>query len=258
MGISRAAFSLCSSLIAVMPPAPGHADAQSNPPSIMLRLPPNIGSETVHINYFMVGSFGGYGGYVTAEKGRVSYDIPASVNGKPAESVKVIAYLPGCEIAKLEVPMQGGSEARTIPCKPLGSLTLHGKILRFPTPVSSNMEIETNYLAPWDHQFRGIADGLVTSIPIVTASTDGEGRFNLELPDFFRQAELGKSSFQFLLRDSKSKNIIALLTPVNMDQHFDGLAIRSTYGPFVTFSLNTSVSTAPTTDSRLIDYKPNQ
>jgi hypothetical protein len=254
MGNGRSESAFACLLIAIMMPFGIECgDAQSTLRTIMLRVPSDIGSETVQINYFMIGPFGGYGGYVTAEKGRVSYDIPATLNGKPAESVKIIAYLPGCEIAKLEITMQSESEARTIPCKPLGSLPLHGRMLHFPASESSGIEIQANYLAPWDHQFFGIADGLVTSIRIGTAIPDEEGRFNFELPDLYRQAGLGTGSFQFLLRDSKSKNIIGILTPVNIDQYFDGLAIRSTYEPFVTFSLDTSVSTSWTKASRAID-----
>jgi hypothetical protein len=129
----RLIFAVCIALFAGMTPViVAQENAQRKSSGITLYVPPDIASETVQIKYFMLGPFGGYGGYVTAEKGRVSYDIPASVNGKPAGAVKIIAYLPGCEIAKLEITMQGASEARNLPCKALGRVPLHGRIL----PVS--------------------------------------------------------------------------------------------------------------------------
>src|SRR5579863_9597860 len=123
--------------------------SQQESPKITLYLPPDIGSETVQIHYFMNGPFGGYGGYVTTEKGRVSYDIPAAVDGKPAGAVKIIAYLSGCEIAKLEITMQGAPEARTLPCKALGRVPLHGKILPAHVAQIPGIEVEIRYEADW-------------------------------------------------------------------------------------------------------------
>lgn len=221
--------------------ARGNAQQQSS--GITLNLPSDVASENVQINYFMLGTFGGYGGHVTREKGRVSYDIPASVNGKSAEVVKIIAYMPRCEIAKLEIAMVGPSEIRTIPCKELGQVPLHGRILLVSTGQTPGLEVEIRYEADWDHEFFGIADGMTTSIQIATVIPDEDGRFEVELPDFFSQAGLGKGSLQFLLRNKSSGNIMAILKPVNMSQYFGGLAIRSSYEPFALFSADMSLST---------------
>lgn len=43
---------------------------------------------------------------------------------------------------------------------------------------------------------------------------------DVELPDIFRQAALGKGSFQFLLRNKSNGNIMAMLEPVNVAQYF--------------------------------------
>jgi hypothetical protein len=236
-------------LFAGMPPIlPAQKDAQRQSPSITLYLPLDIASETVQINYFRIGPFGGYGGYVTTEKGRVSYEIPALVDGKLAETVKIIAYLPGCEIAKLEITKQGATEARNLPCKALGRVPLHGRIL--PTSVAQipGIEVEINYEADWDHAFFGIGDGMVTAIRVATVIPDEHGQFEVELPDFFKQINLGKGSFQFLLRNAATRNIIAVLQPGNTPRFF-GLDIRSSYPPFVLFSADTSISTPPTSDS---------
>lgn len=248
----RAALTPCSSLFAVIASvAVAQGDAQNQSPIITLYLPPDVASETVQISYFMLGSFGGYGGPVSTEKGRVLYDIPTSVDGKPAEVVKIIAYLPGCEIAKLEIAMQGASEARTLACRPLGRVPLHERISPLSNAQTAKIEVEATYLAEWDHEFFGVTDGPVTNIHIATTTPDEEGHFEVELPDFFSQAELGVGSFQFLLRDSTSGNIIATLKPVNMAKYFNGLAVRSSYEPFVEFSADASVS-KPQTDPGLI------
>lgn len=42
-------------------------------------------------------------------------------------------------------------------------------------------------IADWDHEFHGIADGSVTTIHIATVIPDEDGRFEIELPNFFKQ-----------------------------------------------------------------------
>ena len=227
-------------------------------PGITLSLPTDIASETVQINYFMTGPFGGYGSYVTSQKGRVSYDIPASVDGKPAGEVKIIAYLPGCEIAKLEITMQGVSEARTLSCKALRTVPLHGRILPVPVAQTAGMEVEIRYEADWDHEFFGIKDGMVTTIHIASVSPDEDGRFEVELPDFFKQADLGQGSFQFMLRNKDSGNIVATLKPEKVPPFFGGLPISSSYAPLVQFSADRSISTPSPTDSGVFDKKRNE
>ena len=249
-------FAVCVGLFAGMSPS---LLAQENvllqSPGITLNLPPGIASESVQINYFMLGPFGGYGGYVTRERGRVPYDVPASVDGKPAGAVKIIAYMPGCEIVKLEITMQGTLEARSLPCRPLVRVPLHGRIFPASAAQISGVEIEISYEAAWDHGFFGIADGMVTSIQVATVIPDEDGRFEVELPDFFSQADLGKGWFQFLLRSRSSHNIIAVLNPGNTPPNFGELAIRPSYEPFVLFSADTSISMPPSTDSGVAEHK---
>jgi hypothetical protein len=254
----RLIFAVCIALIVGTTTAMlAQEKSQKESPKITLYLPLDIASENVQINFFMIGPFGGYGGYATTEKARASYDIPASVDGKPAGDVKIIAYLPGCEIAKLEITMQGASEARTLPCKALGRVTLHGRILPAYVAQIPGIEVEIRYEADWDHEFFGIADGMVTTIHLAMVIPDEVGQFETELPDFFNQADLGKSSFQFMLRNKANGNIIAMLKPENMPRFINGLAIRSSYAPFVLFSADTSISTPPSTDSGVVEDKRN-
>lgn len=230
-------------------------NAQRQSAVVTLFLPPNIASENVQINYFMIGPFGGYGNYVDAKRSRGSYDIPASVEGKPAEAVKIIAYLSGCEIVKLEITMQSQVESRTLACKTLGTVPLPGRILRIPAIQAPGLEVEVSYEADWDHEFFGIADGPVTTVHVATVTPDEAGQFQVELPDFFKQADLGKCSFRFLLREKASGNIVAMLKPENMPQFFGTLAIGRSYAPFVLFSADTSVSTQRSTDSGAVINK---
>jgi hypothetical protein len=226
-------------LVAAVPVAAGQDSASRQPPRISLTLPYDIPSETVQINYFMIGPFGGYGDFVRTEKGRSTYDIVASVDGKPAVSVKVIAYLPGCEIATLEIPMQGTTLSRPLSCKLLGRILLRGQI----SPMSITQEhqpaeVVVDYLAMWDHQFFGIMDGPVTSIHVATVVPDEEGQFEVAVPDFSTQTNLGEGEFQFILRQTTTGNIIAFLKPTGENRDYLGLKVRPSYPPVTQFLAN--------------------
>lgn len=211
--------------------------SSSELPHVTLTVPPGIPAETAKINYFMAGPFGGFGGFVTAEKGRQVYDIPASMNGRPADVVKVIAYMPGCEIATLKIAVRGSSQERVIPCVPLGWNLLRGRV--DPTPIAGwrPVEVVVNYLAMWSPNFLGYADGPVTQIRIASAVVDETGHFEVELPDFYKQADLGKAELHFTLqRLSGGGAFMAVLKPAdeNADVRY-GLTIRPSREPVLQF-----------------------
>ena len=51
-------------------------------------------------------------------------------------------------------------------------------------------------------------DGPVTAIGIATVVPDEKGQFEIAVPDFSKQTNLGEGEFQFILRKTKSGNII--------------------------------------------------
>jgi hypothetical protein len=186
--------------------------AAQDRPHVSLALPSGIASETVQIDYFLTGPFGGYGGFVSPEKERAMYDIDPFVEGRAAKNIKIIAYVPGCEIATMDFTFSGASVERRLDCRPLGSVLFRGQVL----PASAkgqNGEIELCYLAMWAHRFFGILDGPVTTFRLGTVRPGPDGAFEIMLPDFDKQSSLGDGAIEFILRDIKTGNIIALLRP---------------------------------------------
>lgn len=204
-------------------------------PTIHLDLSPDIPSNSIHINYFLTGPFGGYGGFVTPVNGRYSYDIVAAVDGKPAERVKFISYAPGCQIETFEIEVQSQTISQQLLCIPLAQKIVHGQIA--PPPITQHpIEVEVTYLAMWDHRFFGIADGMVTAIPITTAIPGQNGNFEVTLPDFGAQANLGEAEFRLTLREIKTGNIIAFLSPADDAHRRQGLKVQASYPPLIQFS----------------------
>jgi len=188
------------------------AVAAQDRPRVSLALPPETASETVQINYYLIGPFGGYGDFVRPKKQRASYDIEPFVKDRAAENVKIIAYLPGCEITTFDFVFSGTTIERHIDCSPLGSVQLRGQVSASMTQDEDG-EIEANYLAMWAHRFFGISDGFVTTIRLGAVRVDQYGYFEITIPDLYKQSILRDGEIQFILRDPKTKNIIAFLRP---------------------------------------------
>jgi hypothetical protein len=199
-------------------------------PKVSLAIPSGIASETVQIHYFLAGPFGGYGGFVRAEKKKASYHIEPFVDGRPAENIKIIAYLPGCEIASLDLTFSGLPIERWLDCYPLGSVPFSGQFLSATTTRAQSREIEVNYLAMWSHAFFGIADGPVTTIRLGTVRPDRDGKFEIALPNFYKQSSLRDGAIQFILREAKTGNIISFLKPAETAPNSpDWLNVEASY-----------------------------
>jgi hypothetical protein len=91
--------------MAGLPPQSGQTPKTAFLPSVSISLPPDILSETVQISYFLVGPFGGYGGYAAQRTGVHSYEIPTMVDGKAATEIRIIVYAPGCEIHQFVISL---------------------------------------------------------------------------------------------------------------------------------------------------------
>ena len=202
-------------------------------PRISLVLPSGTASETVQIQYFLTGAFGGYGDFVRPQKQWTSYDIDPFVKGQPAENLKIIAYLPGCEIATFDIAFSGRDVERLIDCPPLGSVSLRGQVLLASMAEDQIREIEFNYLAMWAHEFFGIYDGPLTTIRLGSVRLDPDGRFEITLPDLYQQSILRDGQIQFILRDRETKNIIGFLRPAEATPKSPpSLKVQASY-PFV-------------------------
>jgi hypothetical protein len=177
-----------------------------NGPLISLYLSQGFPSEKVQLRYFLEGPFGGYGSFVQAEAGRQTIDFVAAVDGKAADRIKVIALLPGCELIKLDFPLNGTAMWRRLDCKPLATITLHGRIPA--AYIGRESKINVSYQADWAFKFFAIADGMAVVFPLSTVVPDSNGEFSVEVPDFHQQ-NLGKSSFLIWLGCSDCENLVA-------------------------------------------------
>jgi hypothetical protein len=78
-------------LAVMMLPGP-HSRAQlfSSDDPIRLVLPPSINSRSCQLQYFLVGSFGGYGGFARPKPNASEFEIETLHEGTAAESLKAL------------------------------------------------------------------------------------------------------------------------------------------------------------------------
>jgi hypothetical protein len=200
-------------------------------PTIAISLPEGIPSETVQIHYFMIGSFGGYGGFIEPRPNQTDYKIDASIQGKPANSIKILVFAPGCKIQTfdLELTEVPNPDERFV-CELLPNIRIDGEI---PSVLMRHEDAELNvrYMAFWASSFFGIADGPVTEFQVATTTPGSDGNFRVDIPDFSADNKdssyPGGASLRFTLRDSKTLNPIALnLSPEQTEYQSETQELR--------------------------------
>jgi hypothetical protein len=220
----------CSALTAIAQPGTSREG-----PLISLYLPRAFPSEKVDLMYSLKGPFGGYGNYVRPEPDHQTIDFVAAVDGKPASQIKIIAFLPGCEIVTLDFALEGTAMWRQLECKPLKSITLRGQILPASFAQGKRAKVEVNYHAYWAHAFFGVADGFVPTIVLTSVEPGEDGTFSVEVPDFQSQANLGQGAYAFLLHEAATGNILAFLKPDNAPSIAIDMTVTESYPSVIKF-----------------------
>jgi hypothetical protein len=239
-------FAILLGMAAWLPPEAPNLSKAEGFPSVSVLLPANIPSETVQISYFLIGPFGGYGGYTEQRASLHSYEISVLVEGKTASEIRMIVYASGCEIKTFVLPLTEDSRVKQeFECQRAATVHLAGQIV--PTELArENAELVVNYMAYWAHGFYGITDGFVTRFHLATVSPDANGMFQVDLPYFGVDAEASSSeqraSFWLMLRDSKTWNPIASNLEPDMPElrrKDHGFQIRSRYPNGLRFTAGT-------------------
>jgi hypothetical protein len=181
-------------------------------PFVSIVLPQDVPSDTVQISYYLVGPFGGHGGYAAQQFGVNSYQIPTVVDGKTATEIRAIAYAPGCEFQEFVIPLTEQSPvSREFVCQRVETVKLSGQIVPNELARYGNAELVITYMVRWAHDFFGIVDSPVTQFELVKISPHPDGRFDAGLPMISREGTHSEpqASVCLMLRDSRTLNHIA-------------------------------------------------
>src|SRR6266404_1573182 len=152
--------------------------------AIPIELEPEIRTESVHVKYFLSGSFGGYGGFIDgANPSAAALSVPIYQDGQRAKSLKAIVYSKGCEIETIDLnPIPRDPAPYRFKCRKLGTVLMRGLVTGHAHP--EKLTVQFRYMAYWDHPFFGIWDGPVSTFTSAEATPDQDGRFEVYVPDF--------------------------------------------------------------------------
>jgi hypothetical protein len=236
--------SLIRALLSLLLTGCATGQAASQLPRLSILLPTNTPSDKFEVRYYLYGSFGANGGYISPTPDtRGVAKIPLSVDGKMANEIKLFAWAPGCQFATYDLSVHESDLQELYTCNPLSTVTLHGQIGDKGLLQKGPSEIRVDYLAGWACEFFGLSDCAVPQISLGTVTADADGRFEIELPDFAQDPassdSKSPSEFQFVLRKVKTWNLIAFLDPESKVPHSGGGGLRpaSSYSEPVVFSV---------------------
>jgi hypothetical protein len=207
-------------------------------PNVVIVLPAGMASDKVDLQGYLYGSFAAFGVHVRAARNIGSVEIQAAANGKVADRLKLFAWAPGCETATYDITIQVSEMREFYYCHPLSIVKLVGQVATT-VPRKKPAEVQVNYAADWACHFFGSVDRMTAQIPLGTAKLDIDGRFEIYLPDFSTDptsSHLGGASLHFVLIESETLNLIALLEPESPSlRAFGGLKPASSYPAPVAF-----------------------
>lgn len=200
----------------------------------------------VQLRYFIVGKFGGYGEFAFDTSDEHTILLHTEVKGVPAASLKAFLYVPGCQIATIDVPeLAKSSRELSFECHPLPTIAFTGKIESGQPVTDPQPVVDVRYMAIWGLTFFGTPDSIVPAIHIATVPLEPTSVFHVTLPDFSKDAVTSSyeadplnARLNFMLRNAKTWNILGLLVPQGSRSQFADLPIRSKYPPEVVFTLH--------------------
>jgi len=192
--------------------------AQSSSKPYVIRLPRDSEPASLWIEYYLTGPFGGYGGYISTAPNVWDYEIPTSIEGQPAETMRVIVngrkyYAQTFSFAGVE--QQGRVIDLKIEQRPTVRFT--GKIVPRLSFGDKRLQISVGYLEHWKCEYFGQMDCLLSPNPIASVAIGKDGKFSVVLPDIIKDPVVvrfhDRGAFQFLIRDESTGNILYRLRP---------------------------------------------
>jgi hypothetical protein len=184
----------------------------------LLSLSPDCDPTSLSIDFFLTGSFGGYGSFIRTDRKGCEFQIPTSEDGKMAKTLKLIVKGPKYKTLIFDFPsldVNGGRiEAKL---EPHTQIEFKGKISST-EPITDNwMQLTVFYVANWKCDFYQLMDCFLGPDRIATADIDAEGGFRVLLPDFASDTALAgfpdKGRFNFFISDRKGGNRVYDLRP---------------------------------------------
>jgi hypothetical protein len=113
--------------------------------------------------------------------------------------------------------------------------------VELPEPLRTRpYEVEITYMAYWDHDFFGIAEGMVSSFHLARVTPDEGGAFHVLLPNFTKDAVTESfhrnAGLRFIAQERDTRNMVSFLVPAKEEgKNLRDLPIKPKYPNEVIF-----------------------
>jgi len=176
------------------------------------------------------------GGAIHGPANVSSFAISIVADGHPSDRMRALLYAPGCEIQTLDLKLVGPDVPRySFVCQPVRDWEINGALARLDRLWRHKVKFEVRYFAEWMGSFLGLADTLVTSIPVGDEpGPSADGSVHLLLPDF-SQSDGRSGEFRIVAKDEISEAVVArLIPPKSMRTRMGGLRVENDHpGEFI-------------------------
>jgi len=230
------------SLALLMFSAPmSRAQRRSADGPVIVTLPQGFDTRSCQFKYFLVGSFGGYGGFVQPKLQVSEYEIETVHEGIAVEKLNAFLYCSGyqTEMIAFDSLRDVAPWKAQVQPRPLGTVRLSAVVRGLVAQNGPLLNVDVSYVPSWSCEFFGLVDCLLSGWTIATAPLGPGNRFSVALPDFARDAVVSsfknRGEFVFSILESKTGNILYELNPTGNTPLPGRLSVASAYPSELTF-----------------------
>jgi hypothetical protein len=202
---------------------------------IRLVVSQGIEAASCQLQYSLVGSFGGYGGFARQKLNASEFEIETVHEGAAAESLKAVIYCPGYQLQTMTLDPLPAPAARTVQLdlKPLGTVRFVGSVRELISQDSQTLYVDVEYMPWWICELFRLPDCLLSGWRIASVKLDTGGKFSIMLPDLARDTVIrafkNPGEFAFRIRDQKTGNRLFELKPIRNRSSVGAVPVANGY-----------------------------
>jgi hypothetical protein len=196
---------------------PGPQSWAQHPPDrapIRVVLPRALEIKSCRLEYFLVGSFGGYGSVARPNIEASAFEIETVHEGRMVQRLQFVLACSGYQIETMAFDSLPDVDGRTVQVhpKPLGTVRFRGLVQGLTLQQVEVLYVDVDYTPAWTCEFFRLPDCLLGRWTVTSVQLDTDGRFSVSLPDFARDPVIrsfkDSGEFAFRIRDQKTGSIL--------------------------------------------------
>jgi hypothetical protein len=173
-------------------------------------------AKDVQVRYYFTGESGSFGSSTASATDDNKIVIQSASQGRPAKTLKLIAYAPGCQFVTISVDdLSAGNRQGEFRCTRLNTVQFYGKA-DVSALAEKALQVGVLYNCDWAGEFFGLHGGF-SPFSLGRAEIDFDGSFTISLPDFSSdplwESLSNKATLMFVVGDSATGQPLAALTP---------------------------------------------